>query len=387
VADRGPGASAGAILLSAGEASGDMHGGTLCRELARLAPGLPLVGMGGARMAAAGVEIVADPTRHAVMGTTEAVGGLPALWRAYRLLVRRIRQDRPRALVLIDFPDFNLRLARQAARAGVPVVYYIPPQVWAWRRWRLRAMRRLVSLVLAVFPFERALYEESGVPVEYVGHPLLDVVPRDLPRDEARRRLGLPADVPVIGLFPGSRRQETERLLPAMADAATRLRREHPTARILLGRAPTVDAARVDALLAAGGDGRVEVRPGSHELMAASDLLLIASGTATLEAALLGTPMVVCYRVSRTTEVTVRLLVHVPRYSLPNILGGREVVREVLQDDVTGERLADEARRLLGPSEAADAQRRAFAEIRDGLGKEGVASRAAAAVLRAARAS
>ena len=145
-------------MLSAGEASGDVHGATLCRELARLAPGLPLVGMGGARMAAAGVRLVADPTRHAVVGTTEAVGGLPALWRAYRLLVRRIRQDRPRALVLIDFPDFNLRLARPAARAGVPVVYYIPPQVWAWRRRRLRAMRRLVSVVLAVFPFERALY-------------------------------------------------------------------------------------------------------------------------------------------------------------------------------------------------------------------------------------
>ncbi len=198
---------------------------------------------------------------------------------------------------------------------------------------------------------------------------------------------GEASGVPVIGLFPGSRRQEIERLVPAMADAAARLRRERPAARIVLGRAPTVDAARVDALLASAGDARVEVRLGSHELMAAADLLLIASGTATLEAALLGTPMVVCYRVSRTTEMTVRLLARVPRSSLPNILGGREVVREVLQDDVTGARLADEARRLLAPSGPADEQRRAFAEIRDGLGKEVVAARAAAAVLRAARAS
>jgi lipid-A-disaccharide synthase len=246
-------------------------------------------------------------------------------------------------------------------------------------------MRRLVSLVLAVFPFERALYEESGVPVEYVGHPLLDIVPHALARDEARRRLGLPADVPVIGLFPGSRRQEIERLLPAMAEAATRMQRELPAARIVLGRAPTVDTARVDALLAANGNAGVEVRPGSHELMAAADVLLIASGTATLEAALLGTPMVVCYRVSLTTAITARLLVHLRRYSLPNILCGREVVPEVLQYDLTGERLAAEAMRLLGPSAAADAQRRAFAEIRDQLGKEGVAARAAAAVLRVAR--
>src|SRR5712671_5536704 len=211
------------IMLSAGEASGDLHGGTLCRALREMEPGLRLVGMGGGHMRAAGMDVVVDPTAHAAVGTSEAVGRIPALYRAYRALGARLDAERPRALVLIDFPEFNLRLARRARRAGVPVVYFIPPQVWAWRGGRVKTIRRFVSLVLAVFPFEPPLYRRAGVPVEFVGHPLLDQLQAVPTREEARRGLGIEDRTPVIGLLPGSRRQEIVRLLPAMRDAAAQV--------------------------------------------------------------------------------------------------------------------------------------------------------------------
>ncbi|PYO58664.1 MAG: lipid-A-disaccharide synthase [Candidatus Rokuibacteriota bacterium] len=378
------------IMLSAGEASGDLHGRTLCRALMDLHPGVRLFGMGGGRMAAAGMEVIADPTGQAVVGTSEALWRIPELYRAYRALVARLRDERPRALVVIDFPEFNLRLARQARRAGVPVLYFIPPQLWAWRRGRIRQMARRVSRVLAVLPFERELYESAGVPVEFVGHPLLDVLPLDLARDEARRRLGLDPSEAVVGLLPGSRREEVTRLLPPMLAAARRLASTRAAGRFVLGLAPTVDRAAVEQLLPpaeAAGAPRVEVVEGrTYEVMAGADVVLIASGTATLEAALLGVPMVVCYRVSRVTESVVRLLVRgVSWCSLPNIVAGRAIVPEILQDEVTGQRLASEVLRLLDDPVAATAQRTAFKDLRARLGEPGVARRAATAVLQAAR--
>jgi lipid-A-disaccharide synthase len=378
----------GPIMLSAGEASGDLHGAVLCRALRELEPGVRLVGMGGAHMAAAGMEVIVDPTGQAAVGTSEALGRIPALYRAYRALVKRLRLERPGALVLIDFPEFNLRLARRARRAGVPVVYFIPPQLWAWRRGRVRQMARRVSRVLAVFPFEPALYEQARVPAEFVGHPLLDVVPLDLTRDEARRRLGADPGHSLIGLLPGSRREEVERLLPPMLEAAGRLAADDGRRRFVLGLAPTVPREQVQAhLLRAAGGPAVDLVSGrTYEVMAAADALLIASGTATLEAALLGTPMVVCYRVSRTTEIIARLLARVQWIGLPNLVSGRAVVPELIQKDVTGARLAAEASRLLDNPVIATAQRAAFKELRARLGEPGVGRRAARAVLATARA-
>jgi lipid-A-disaccharide synthase len=376
------------IMLSAGEASGDLHGGTLCRALAALRPDVKLFGMGGARMAAAGMEVVSDPTAHAATGTSEAVGRVPGLYRAYRALVDRLRAERPGALVVIDFPEFNLRLARRACQAGVPVVYFIPPQLWAWRRGRIRQMSRRVAKVLAVLPFERELYERARVPVSFVGHPLLDVLPLDLGRDEARRRLGLDHGETVVGVLPGSRRGEVARLLPPMAEAAHRLAASGVARRIVLGLAPTVERALVAEILASWtvrDAAPVEVLEGrTWEVMASADAVLVASGTATLEAALLGSPMVVCYRVSRLTEVMVRLLVTVPWCSLPNLVAGRAIVPEILQDEVTGERLAAEVTKILEDPMAATTQRTAFKDLRARLGEPGVGGRAAAAVLETA---
>jgi lipid-A-disaccharide synthase len=370
-----------AILLVAGEASGDLHGATLAAALRAEAPAARLYGMGGSRMAKAGVEIIADVTGDAVVGHTEALGRLPALWRAYRRLRAALTAEpRPSALVLIDFPDFNLRLAGAARRAGVPVVYFMPPQVWAWRRRRLATLRRRIALVIAAFPFEVPLHRASGIPVTYVGHPLLDVISDAPSRVAARASLGLTGAAPVLGLLPGSRRQEIAALLPAMADAARRIATLRPHARVLVGLAPTVDRAVVERHLGSVPGARV-VGDGAHTVIRAADVLLVASGTVTLEAALLGTPMVVCYRMSRVSAIVTRLLIRIPWFSLVNIVLGRAVVPELAQDDVSGARLAAEALRLLDDADAAAAQRQGFAEIAEQLGRPGVGRRAAPLVL------
>jgi len=374
------------IMLVAGEASGDLHGATLCQALRLLSPGSRLLGMGGPRMAKAGMELLIDVTASAAVGGTEAFGRVPALYRAYRTLRAVVEgADRPGVLVLIDFPEFNLRLARAARRAGVPVVYFIPPQLWAWRGWRMKTMRRLVSLVLAVLPFEPPLYRRAGVPVEFVGHPVLDALVAAPARDAARRELGVEGPGPVIGILPGSRREEIERVLPAMRQAVARIAAAHPGARFLLAQAPTIDRAVIERS-AAGGPAITVVSDRTYAVMRAADLLLVTSGTATLEAALLGTPMVVCYRVSQLTYSAFRPLVRVPWISLANLTLGRAVVPELYQKAMTGEALAREALRVLDTPGALQAQRRAFAELAGLLGEPGVGARAARLVLARARA-
>ena len=372
------------IMLVAGEASGDLHGATVARQLRRLAPSVSLTGMGGPRMAEAGVGLLWDVTRLAVVGGSEAVRRVPALYRTYRQLVSRLKEEPPRAVVLIDFPEFNLRVARQAKRFGIPVIYFIPPQVWAWRQGRVRVIARVATSVLVVFPFEVPLYESAGASVKFVGHPLLDALAAPPTRGESRGTLGVPAETTLVGLLPGSRREEVERLLPEMLRAAALIRRARPDVQFVLAPAPTVDGTLVHSMLA-GAPVPVPVATGrAYEVMAASDLLLVASGTATLEAALIGTPMVVCYRVSRASQLVGRLLLRTPWISLANIVAGRAVVPELLQSSATGGRMAAEALRLLGSPEALGAQRAAFAEVRGRLGTAGVGERAALSVLEVA---
>jgi lipid-A-disaccharide synthase len=260
------------------------------------------------------------------------------------------------------------------------VVYFIPPQIWAWRGGRIKTIRRLVARVLAVLPFETALYRSAGVPVEFVGHPVLDLLAAAPQRSLARRQLRVDETSTLIGLLPGSRREEVSRLLPEMREAAARIAAERPDARFVLALAPTVDRTAVECHLA--GERRIEVVSSlTYAVMAASDLVLVASGTATLEAALLGAPMVVCYRVSRLSELVGRLLIRVPWISLVNITLGRAVVPELCQSDATGERIGSEALRLLNDSAGRKAQREAFAELSGRLGAAGVGARAARSVL------
>ena len=369
------------VMLVAGEASGDLHGATLCRELRTLAPEYRLFGMGGARMAAAGMDLLVDVTSAAAVGGSEALWRVPLLYRAYRRLRTALEgESRPRVLVLIDFPEFNLRLARAARRAGVPVVYFIPPQIWAWRGGRMKTIRRVVSLVLAVLPFELPLYRRAGVPVEFVGHPLIDALAAAPSRVAARRELGFDEDAEVIGLLPGSRREEAERMLPVMHAAIGRVARVRPGARFVLGLAPTVERSLVERLL----DGAPRVRivaDRAHAVMRAADLALVTSGTATLETALLGTPMIVCYQLSRLSGLLARLLIRVPWISLANLVLGRAVVPELYLARATADRLGEETLRLLSDPDAREAQRAAFRELARELGGPGVGARAARFVL------
>jgi len=285
--------------------------------------------------------------------------------------------------VIIDFPEFNLRLARAARRVGVKVIYFIPPQVWAWRPWRLRLMRRVVSLVLAVFPFEPPLYRRAGVPVAFVGHPVVDALADAPTRDDARKRLGLEGTAPVIGLLPGSRRLEVERMMPVMRRAAELIAGRHPDARFVIAQAPTVERAGLEAGASGGLDFAI-VPSSASAVMRAADVLLVTSGTATLEAALLGTPMVVCYRLSRLTALLFGPLVRVPWISLANIALGRAVVPELYQRRLSAESLAGEALALLESPAALAAQRDAFGELAAQLGAPGVGARAARQVLQLA---
>lgn len=369
------------ILIVAGEASGDVHGARLVAALRRLAPQLSVEGMGGAQMRAAGVHLLADAGDTAVVGLTE-------LWekrRALRDALRRLRDHlatvRPALLICIDFPDFNLLLARTAHRLRIPVCYFISPQVWAWRRGRIRTIRRLVKKMLVLFPFEEAMYREAGVNVTFVGHPLLDAL-ADVPRQDAcRAALGLAGSAPVLGLLPGSRQAEMRRHLPLLLQAASLLTAARPDLEVLLGLTPSLDGRAVEAAVEASGVRATVIQGRTSEVIRAADLLLAVSGTVTLEAAILGTPMIITYRLGALSWLLARLLVRVRFIGLPNLVANEGIVPELIQFDATPERLATTAAAILDSPERQARMRAALAEVRARLGTPGAAERAAREVL------
>lgn len=366
------------ICLVAGEASGDLHAADLARALRALAPGITIAGMGGPQMRAAGVELLVDARETAVVGLTELWARREALRGALRRLRSHLRVVRPALLICVDFPDFNLLLARTAHRLGVPVCYFISPQVWAWRRGRVRVIRRLVQRMLVLFPFEEQLYRAAGVEVRFVGHPLLDAL-ADVPdRATCRAALGLPAAGRVVGLLPGSRPAELQRHLPILLGAGARVQAQMPGTVLALGLAPGLEE-RIGGVEMPAGVRIVKGR--THELMRASDLLLAASGTVTLEAAILGTPMIVTYRMAFLSWLVARLLVRVQFIGLPNLLAETAIVPELIQFDATPDRLARTALEILGSEERQARMRVALADVRERLGKPGAAQRAAQEVL------
>jgi lipid-A-disaccharide synthase len=336
------------VLIVAGEPSGDLHASKVVSRLSELAPGVRLYGVGGDRMRDAGAEIIYHSGDFAMVGLLEVVRHVPRLLRAMSRLVELARDRGTRLAVLVDYPGFNLALARRLSRAGIRVLYYISPQVWAWGEGRVRKLARRTDRVAVVFPFEEAFLRERGVSAEFVGHPLLEE-----PALAAMCRSGdagaaTPGTDPTLGLLPGSRKHEIGRLLPRMLDAADLVRRDMPRLKVRLGRATGVD----DEFLKSGGDpaGRgVEiVGPGQvHELMRTSTALLVSSGTATLEAACFGTPMVIVYRVSPLTYLAGRALVRIPDIGLVNVVAGERVVPELIQGEATAGRMADEVRPFL----------------------------------------
>jgi lipid-A-disaccharide synthase len=373
------------ILIVTGEASGDLHGANLAVALRLMRPDAQLVGVGGPKMKAAGVELIPGIERLDVMGMV-GWAQLRAAWRNYVILKRLLHESRFDAAVFIDHPGLNLHLATMAKRAGQRVVYYIAPQIWAWRPGRIRRIKRAVDRMLVILPFEAALYRKAGVPCEFVGHPLLDAVAPSYDRAQLRKRFGLDPDAPVIGLLPGSRASEVRDLFPLMLGAAERLSSLHAGAQFVVAQASSIKEGLLEALSAGGGTKIHVFRDQTSEVMAASDLLLVASGTATLQAAVIGTPMVIAYRVSWLTYWLGRLLVRVNWIGLVNIVAGRGIVTELIQHEATAERLSEEGHRLLRDEAALSGMRAAFRAVRDSLGSPGASRRAAEAVLKECRA-
>lgn len=369
------------IFLVAGETSGDRHAAALVRELRRLQPSLTFAGLGGPEMRAAGVELTADLTQHAVVGLLEVVRHLGTLRRLFRDAAAALDAHRPDLVILVDYPGFNLRFAREAKRRGIPVVYYVSPQVWAWGAGRLRTIKQLVDRMLVFFSFEEQLYHEAGVPVTWVGHPLLDAVRVTQPRADALAQYGLRTDQPLIALLPGSRRQEVQKLLPVLAGAADRLAGQLRGVRFLVLQAPGLPTELYKAALAGTHADCTIVPEWDDNLLAACDLALVASGTATLECALLERPMVIVYRTNALTWWIGTKLVQLPYIGLVNVVAGRKLVPECLQGDATPERIAEEALNIVSTEAVRREMQTGFLAVRASLGHPGASRRAAEAVL------
>ena len=367
------------ILIVAGEASGDQRAANLVREALHRRPELHFYGIAGPQMEAAGVAQLIDSREMAVVGLFEVLAHFPTVYGALRAMRRRLREDRPDLLLLVDYPDFNLRLARTAKELGVPVLYYISPQVWAWRQHRVHEIGERVDQMAVIFPFEVPFYRKADVPVRFVGHPLVNEVYSDLTTEEARSALGLHAGRPTVGLFPGSRRSEIRRLLPLLLEAGARLQADRPEVQFVLPRAATLDAAELAPYLDRSTLAVHQVSAPFYDVIRACDVVATASGTAALEVALMGVPLVVVYRMNPLTFRIMRRMVRLDHVSLCNIVAGRQVAPSC--SNVTRlPRTAELAGPLDDPALAASA-RAALAPVRGRLGGNGGAANAAQLLL------
>ena len=370
------------VLLVAGESSGDLYGAQLVEAMASLAPQVTFYGIGGIEMERRGVNLLFSSSELAVVGLTEILEKIGHIWRAWKGMKRFIADQRPHLAVLIDYPGFNLRLARVLNDNAVPILYYVSPQIWAWHAGRIKKIAKWVDKMAVILPFEVPLYQQAGVDVEFVGHPLLDILETDLSRDEARKKLGVPPDALLIGLLPGSREREVRALLPPLIGAGTIISKEFPSCRFMLPLASTVKRDLVRDCTGENSISLEVVEGRTFEVMKAADLLLVVSGTATLEGAIAGVPMVIIYRLSRISYLIGRMLVRVKCIGLANIVVGRKVVPELIQGDVTPQRIAREAGRILHDPATRGEIEAEFKLIKEKLGERGASHRVAHIALR-----
>ena len=386
------------VMISCGEPSGDMYAGALAEALRARDPGVEIFGFGGPRLEAAGARLLGNFAGLSVTGLTEALRVLPQSFRMLRRLVDAARELKPDVFVPIDFPDFNFRLMASLRRLGTPVVYYISPQLWAWRPGRMRTMKRFVDKVLVIFPFEEPLYRDAGVPVEFVGHPLVDLTHVTQPRESLLREHGLNPSAPTVALLPGSRRNELQRIGPTLAAAMPHISARIPEVQFVIAAAPNLSRDLFEPFLGPpeGGPyngkdvGAAFRRPAiihgqTDNVLAACDIAITASGTATVQCALHERPMVVVYRLSSLTYLVGKPFVKVDTYAMANLVAGARVVPELIQQDFTAERVAEEAIALLTDGDRYERTRRALATVRHRLGEPGASGRAADAVLAVAR--
>jgi lipid-A-disaccharide synthase len=364
-------------MIVAGEASGDLHGSNLVKEALRIDPELSFFGIGGPQMRKEGVTILVDAAEMAVVGLVEVISHSRIIFRAFSILKRILKSDPPDLLILIDYPDFNLLLARVAKKAGVRVLYYISPQVWAWRLGRVKKIARLVDKMAVVFPFEVPFYEKEGVPVTFVGHPLVDTVRPTMSRPDAQACFGLDPARKTVGLFPGSRKGEIANLFKTIIDAAVLLRKHYPDLQFILPLASSLDRTDIDPLLESAGFDVTVVEGKVYDVMQVCDAIISVSGTVTLEAALMCVPMVIIYRVSPLTYAVGKRLIKVDHIGICNIVAGERVVRELIQDDAEPGWIAAEIGRILTDETYAREMRAKLAGIKARLGAGGGSAKVA----------
>ena len=365
------------IMLVAGEVSGDLHGAHLVEAIHRVDSEIQFLGMGGKDLERMGMKLLYHFQELSVVGITEVFFKLSSVVKALRVLKQSLDQEKPDLVILIDFPDFNLRVAKIAHRREIPILYYISPQVWAWRSKRIKIIARLVKKMIVLFPFEIPLYKAAGVDVEWVGHPLLDIVRPTLSREVAFQQFGLDPKRRTIGLLPGSRKHEVERLLPPLLASAHLLQKEIPDLQFIIPLAPGIPQAILSSQMKNISIPIKVVEGFTYDIMNLSELLITASGTATLEGAILGKPMIIIYRVSLPSYWIGRALIRVKHIGLVNLVAGREIVPELIQKDVNPETITEEALHILKNPVLCQRMIESMAEVRQNLGEPGAAQRAA----------
>jgi lipid-A-disaccharide synthase len=367
------------VLIIAGEASGDLHGAGVVRELKAKDPSVEIFGIGGDRMQAAGMELIFHVKELSFMGFLEVLKHLPVIRAVEKTLAAVVAARKPDVLLLIDYPGFNLRFARMTKRPGMRVIYYISPQVWAWNPGRVGKMRSIIDRMLVVFPFEKEIYTKAGIDAEFVGHPLLEVLTEPQDRKGFCRRYDLDEAKPILGLFPGSRKQELERIFPAMLGAA-RILGAKLGVQPVVGVSSVLDYEYVKGFIREGSPVRL-LQNATYDIMGNSDLAIVTSGTATLETGCLGAPMVVVYRTSWPTYLIGRMLIRVKAIGLVNIVAGRKIVPELIQHAATPQGIAAEATRMLSDPAGLKAMATELRVIRERLGTPGASARVAGIVL------
>jgi len=370
------------VMIIAGEASGDMYGAKLVEEAHRLDSSVRFFGIGGQAMRDAGVDTLVDSREMAVMGIVEVVAHFGVIYRAFRLMESLLKERHPDLLILIDYPGFNLRLAAKAKAAGVKVLYYITPQVWAWHSSRARKIARLVDYAAVILPFEVPIFEGVGLPVTFVGHPLLDMAVPTMTRGEAQKSFGLDPGRRVVGLFPGSRRREIVSLLPVMLEAAESLRERFGDLQFILPQAPGVERGLLDSFIGSADLDVTVVEGKSYDVIQTCDLIIAASGTVTMEIALFGVPMVIVYKVAPLTYAIGKRLVQVDHVGICNIIAGERVVPELIQHEAEPARIFAETERMLSDTRLYEAVRQKLLGVRARLGQPGAPARVAAIAMK-----
>ncbi|MGZ6275037.1 MAG: lipid-A-disaccharide synthase [Syntrophales bacterium] len=365
------------VMIVAGEASGDLHGGNLVQAMHKIDPEIRFYGVGGGNLKEAGAELIADAADMAVVGLTEVVSKLGMILKVMTQLKASLKKDKPDLVILIDYPDFNLPIAKAAKKYGIKVFYYISPQVWAWRRGRIGKIQKVVDKMAVILPFEADLYKEAGVDVTFVGHPLLDVVRTKYPRKEALRRFNLREDATTVGILPGSRESEVTRLLPVMLGAAEIIEKQIGPVQFVLPLAATLDIAFVSQIIARHSVSVKLIPNEVYDVIGCTDIAMVASGTATLETALMETPMVIIYKVSAPSYYVGKMVINVDHIGLVNIIAGKTVVPELIQFEASPEKIAAEVMGILATKERIESIKGELKKIRNMLGSHGAAERVA----------